>query len=68
MELQTDLYAPALESGANNVETSWDQPLSILVIGHGNTESEDNISDETTRLKPGDTVVVRVPEVTYDLE
>jgi len=68
VELQTDLYATALEFGANNVETSWDQPLSILVIGHGNTESENNISDETTRLKPGDTVVVRVPEVTNDLE
>jgi len=68
VELQTDLYATALEFGANNVETSWDQPLSILVIGHGNTESENNISDETTTLKPGDTIVVRVPEVTYDIE
>lgn len=68
VELQTDLYATALEFGANNVETSWDQPLSILVIEHGNIESENNISDETTRLKPGDTVVVRVPEVTNNFE
>jgi hypothetical protein len=66
IELQTDLYATALEFGSINVENSWDQAVSIVVIGHGNVSAENNIADETSWLKPGDTIVVRIPNSTSD--
>ena len=68
IDTQTDLYASALQLGANSTDISIDSPLSILVIGHGNEASDSTFGNEKTILKPGDTVVIRVPESTVDTD
>lgn len=62
IDMQTDLYTSALVFGAKNPEASLDMSFSILVIGHGEDVANDSISNEQTKLRPGDTVVIRIPE------
>jgi exopolysaccharide production protein ExoF len=68
IETQSDVYASTLEFAGNSARDSSDMPLLISVIGYGETSSGKRSDSEQTILKPGDTIVVRIPTATENID
>ncbi|MCV6824497.1 MULTISPECIES: polysaccharide biosynthesis/export family protein [Halocynthiibacter] len=62
IDLQTDLYTSALITDAESSKIDPNEPLVISVVSHGRGGDAPEIASETTLLRPGDTVIIRVPQ------